>query len=503
MQKPRTVSATTLPQVAAVPRPPMSGVAAAALHHRSYHVAVTASSRPRRVSLNAPRHVPKYIFTEPTSVPWPRSLRGAHDICATVSHSRQRTLCKTSEDSVLKARPRTVSAADSAKVLAIRGVPFAADKLGTGKDEDSSQLNDGFDGGLSSSTLTTCSPKGPRHQPIQPGRMLKLQLDTAAIEDELKLSANSKSATAVSPTTPRPEKLAAYHALRLLFVPIWKLYRFHKQMVRATAIVAKHVLLKVHWRRHRRSERATDTFLHLLRIPRTKLRCAAHLLEGRVVRIQRAFRRHRARVQAVVELNYRKVRRDVEEAYWEAVVTQHEAELAVQQRPFSPVPKAVREVFGARAEARARFGSIQRRTCLLSSAEKSSYDAAAPSCELDVYSFHMIGRLPESLLRFEMTSAVFAQLRRSAARAHLMDDFSETRARRAGMESLMEPGDITPTNTAFVRSRGKCRAQMPRFLPESVYAAILNNTCYLTSLMRDDRKLRAHLRQREHHLESY
>lgn len=466
-------------------------------------MAVTASSRQRRVSLNAPRHVPKYIFTEPASVPWSRSLRGAHDICATVSHSRQRKLSKTSEGSVLQARPRTFSAADSEKVLATRGVPFAADKLGTGKDEALLQLNDGFDGGLSTSTLTTCSPKGSRHRPSQPGRMLKLQLDATAIEDELKLSANSKSANTVSSKTPRPDKFAAYHTLRLLFVPIWKRYRFHKQMVWATAIVAKHVLLKVHWRRQRRSERATDTFLHVLRIPRTKLRCAAHLLEGQVVRIQRAFRRHRARVQAVVELNYRKVRRDVEEAYWEAVVTQHEAELAVQQRPFSPVPKAVREVFGARAEARARFGSIQRRTSLLSSAGNSSYDTAVPSNELDVYNFHMIGRLPGSLLRFEMTSAVFAQLRRSAARAHLMDDFSETRARRAGMGGFMEHGDIAPTNTAFVRSRGKCRAQLPCFLPESVYAAILNNTCYLTSLMRDDRKLRAHLRQREHHLESY
>lgn len=494
---------TTLPQVVAVPRPPMSGSAGAAPHGRSYKVAITASNRPRRVSLNAPRHVPKYIFTEPASVPWPRSLRGAHDIYAGVLHSRQRTLRKTSDGSGSQAHPPSVSAADSEKELAIQDAPFAADKLGTRKDEDLSQLNDGFDGGLSSSTLTTYSPKGRRHRSSQSGCMLRLQLDTASIEDELRWSANSQSANAVSHTTLRPDKFAAYHTLRLLFVPIWKLYRFHKQIVWATAIVAKYVLLKVHWRRQRRSERATDTFLHVLRIPRTKLRCAAHLLEGRVVRIQRAFRCHRVRVQAVVELNYRKLRRDVEEAYWEAVVVQHEAELAVQQRSFSPVPKASREVFGGRAEARARFGLTQRGTSLPGSAGNSSYDAAVPSYELDVYNFHMIGRLPESLLRFEMTSAVFAQLGRSAVRAHLMDDFSETRARRTGMEEFMRSGDITPTNTTFMRSRGKCRAQLPRFLPESVYTAILNNTCYLTSLMRDDRKLRAHLRQREHHLELY
>ncbi|GET93096.1 hypothetical protein, conserved [Leishmania tarentolae] len=503
MQKPRNASATTLPQVVAVPRPPMPGASLAAPERHSYQGGMTTSDRSRRGLLQAPMHMPKYIYTEPASVPWSRSLRSTYDICATVPHNRQRKLKKTSEGPVLQECPQIVSAEEYEKLFALGCASFAANKLSMVKDEDLSQMNDGFGGGLSSSTLDPWSPRAPRHQSSQPSCMPRLQLDTAAIEDELSWLTNSKSENAVNNTNPQLDKFAAYHTLQLLFVPIWKLYRFRKQMAWATAIVAKYVLVKVHLRRQRRSEWAIDTLLHVLRIPRTKLRCAAHLVEQRVVRIQRSFRRHRARVHAVVELNYRKVRRDVEKAYWDTIVAQREAELAVQQRSFSPLPKVKRKVAGPRPERRTRFGPIHFLTGPLSSGGNSSSRASAPSYELDVYSFHTIGRLPESLIRFETASAVFAQLRRSAARAHLMDDFSETRARRAAMKGHTYGGDATPTKMVLVHTRGKCRAQLPRFLPDSVYTAILNNTCYVTSLMRGDPMLRAHLRQREHHLESY
>ncbi|KAG5489912.1 hypothetical protein JKF63_00029 [Porcisia hertigi] len=81
-----------------------------------------------------------------------------------------------------------------------------------------------------------------------------------------------------------------------------------------------------------------------------------------------------------------------------------------------------------------------------------------------------------------------------------MDDFSKTRARCEDTEGLLESSDITPIQASPVRNKGKSRAQLPHFLSDSVYVTIMNNTCYLTSLMRGDQMLRAHLARREQNL---
>ncbi|CAJ1012508.1 hypothetical protein Q4I28_007821 [Leishmania naiffi] len=503
MQKRRTASATVLPQEVVVPHPPMSGTSAAVPRHRSYQANTTASSRPRHVSLNPPRHVPRCIFTAPTSVPWACTLRRSDDIFASISRSRQRHPRKAGGgDPLPLVKSSAVPSAEKEKSLAVHCAPFGEKKLSMEGGEDSSHLNGIFDGGLSSSTLVAWPPKEPRRLSSQLGRSLRLKLDTAAIEEELGCSTNSPLENTVSLTDSQLVKFAAYDTLRLLFLPIWKLYRFHKQMVQTMAIVAKYAHPKIFQRRQRCNERTPGTILPKLRIPHTKLRWAAYFLETQAVCIQSAFRRHRARVQAVVELNYRKVRRDVEEAYWATVVAQREAELTQQQYPFNALSNAVRQVIEASAESKMRTDTTTHRTNLLTPAANSTPATEVPSYELDVYNFFMIGRLPESLLRFETTSAVFAQLRRSAARAHLIDDFSSTRAQRSAKEELRKPNDIPSTHKPVV-CRRKCHAQLPHFLPESVYVAILNNTCYMTSLMRDDRMLRAHLHQQKHPLEPY
>ncbi|KAK7197229.1 hypothetical protein NESM_000668800 [Novymonas esmeraldas] len=508
MHKPRSASVSALPSVMA-PHPPSAG-APTAPRRRTYNGDLrssSSSSRPRQVSLAAPRHVPKYVFTAPAPIPWPRTLRGARDVfAATVSYNRPRQPSKAGEGALLQpVRPQSVaSAADPARHPAAHRVSFAADKVGGDSDEDAALFGDTFDGGLSCSSLAGWSARGSRRPSSHLGRSMKLQLDAAAIEDELGWSTNSRSlSVGGAAANALQAKFAAFDTLRLLLVPIWKLYRFHKQMVRATATVAKYVLRKVHRRRQRRNERAADAILCVLQNPRTRLRCAAHLLGARAALIQRAFRRHRQRVQAVVELNYRKMRRDAEEAYWAAVVAQRKAELAEQPLTSTAVARAVREVVEATAEVRTRFGTIHRRSTLLHDAATAAAEAAR-NYELDVYNFYMIGRLPESLLRFETASAVFAHLRRSAVRAHLMDDFSATRARRAAMEGFLEPDDLaTPIHAPPTRRGGKSRAMLPHFLPESVYSVILDNTCYVTSIIRDDKMLRAHLRQRAHPLEAY
>lgn len=353
------------------------------------------------------------------------------------------------------------------------------------------------DGGLSTSVAEmdladTSSRRPSSHQQ----RALRLVLDRDTRDEASALTAY---------TSPNIAIFAAYDTLKLLFIPVWRRHRYHRQLARATAIVAKFVLAKVHARRQRQRVRAADAIINVLRAPRTILLCATRQLEVRAVRIQRAYRLHRRSVQAVVELNYRKVRRDVEKAYWAAVVAQRETELAAQELPTSAVAKAVQEVLEAKREVHTRFGVVKRASLLGSFSGAAGAAAAAralapTSYELDVYNYYMIGRLPESTLRSEIAAAVFAHTRRSAERARLLDDLCTPK----------HPKSTSVKSVSTIRKGSAARlpkahsvAHLPRFLPQSVYTSIMNNTCYMTSLMRDDAMLRAHLKPRTSLLEPY
>ncbi|KPI88210.1 hypothetical protein ABL78_2714 [Leptomonas seymouri] len=303
---------------------------------------------------------------------------------------------------------------------------------------------------------------------------------------------------------------AAYDTLRLLLIPLWKRYRYRKQLARATATVANFVLAKVRVRRRRQEQQAADTILCVLRAMRTKMLCAVHQLEIRVVRIQRAYRLHRRAVQAVVELNYRKVRRDIEKAYWATIVAQREAEL-VQKPPISAVSRAVQAVLDARDETQKDLETIRRPSAVSSAGVPK---APAPvSYELGVYNYYLAGRLPETMLRLEITSAVFAHTRRLAERACLLDamctpkrkkrtDASDAASRPSAAAAPAADGSAGRGSKTRAR-KTSCTVRLPHFLPENVYTSILNNACYTTSLMRGDEMLRAHLKPRGSFLEPY
>ncbi|KPA79861.1 hypothetical protein ABB37_04940 [Leptomonas pyrrhocoris] len=304
---------------------------------------------------------------------------------------------------------------------------------------------------------------------------------------------------------------AAYGTLRLLLLPLWRRYRYRKQLARATATVAKFIVAKVHARRRRQERRAANAILRLLRAPRTRLLSVAHELEMRVVCIQRAYRLHRRSVQAVVELNYRKVRRDEEKEYWAKVVAQREAELAEQPPPTGAVAKAIQEVLEAKRAIHTRFDAFKHASTV---SPASAPAAPVPSrYELDVYNYYMIGRLPETMLRLEITSAVFAHTRRSAERACLLDDLCVPRhkkrtdarcvADRVSAAAAAAAAAVAAPKSTAMTKKAKCGASLPHFLPKSVYTSILNNTCYTTSLMRNDAMLRAHLKPRNSSLEPY
>lgn len=472
MQKQRSASTVAaLPPV--MPCPPTSG----APRRRTYHSDGLAASGARRVTLAASRHVPRYVFSPPSPVPWRRTLRGAREFFVGSSSG--------------PSRPRRVSRL----ATAVPGEPAARPEA-ENDNEAASPLNCGFGGVVLSSTFVPWSPKMSHRSPP------KLRLNPVAIEDELDTSNHSQHTNAVAAPKPVLTVAAARSTLRRLFLPVWRLYRFRRQKAEATATVAKYVGSRVHDSRLNRNEEAARVARQVLCGMSLRLRCSVPQLEARVVRIQRAFRRHRQRVEAVVELNVLKMRRDVEKAYWAAAVARREVELSTQEHPSSAVERAVRELLEARAEIQTRFGTVRRHSTLLdATARPTGSTGKSPSYELDVYNYYMVGPLPESLLRYEVTTAVAAHLRRSAARAMLMDDFSLTRARRAAMGDFLRD-DATPIQTP-VRRGAKSRALLPHFLHADVYERILDNTCYITSMMRNDPMLRAHLRGHEEALESY
>lgn len=481
-------------------------------------------------TLSQPKGPARLSLASQTFVPWSQTLRSSQPMYVSVPGfgTTRRSPSKTAAPRHLpEIRPRAVSAAAvivftqttplplPPATAAARGLvrqkssAMAPRTLLDVEGVSTSAVAAMEEGGLSTSLVEVSASsfeasQRHRHRPLH----FLLDADT---RDEV--------AASTAYTSPNAVIFAAYDTLRLLLVPLWWRYRYHKLLARATATVAKFVLAKVHGRRCRQRQRAADAIFYVLRSPRTQLLCAARQLQIRVVRIQRAYRLHRRCVQAVVELNCRKVRRDVEKTYWTAVVSRREMELAAQKPPTSAVAKAIQEVLEAKRDVHTRFGTV-RCPSLVSSvastpAANSKAAAAAASAsiptsyELDVYNYYMIGRLPESMLRFEIASAVFAHTRRSAERACLLDDLCTPKhPKRSGVDektsrasaaggglALKSPNATTPKTRSVAR--------LPRFFSESVYTSILNNTCYMTSLMRDDAMLRAHLKPHASLLEPY
>jgi hypothetical protein len=474
-------------------------------------------SAARVCALNVPKSTARSSLTFPAFVPWDRSLRSSQPtyIPGPGFGPTRRSSSKSSTQALPKIVPRTAASNSGAAPVTVASTtkptplpPFQAltavprgparRRSGAAGPHSLSDMEDVStavaveEGGLSTSSAVSPSFSTPPRRPsAHVNHTLHIILGADARDEAAALTAY---------TSPNVAVFAAYDALRLLLIPLWWRYRYHKQLARATATVSKFVLAKVHEWRRRRKQRAADAILCLLQAPRTQLLCAAWQLELRVVRIQRAFRVHRRLVQAVVELNYRKIRRDVEKAYWAAVVAQREAELAAQAPTTSAVAKAVQAVLDAKYEVHTRFGTVRRSSLVGGGASPTAAAAAAAttpapaSYELDVYNYYMIGRLPESTLRLEIASAVFAHTRRSAERARLLDELctpkqSQRRDAKSGLKAQ------TP--------RLRCQAQLPRLLPESMHTSIMNNTCYMTSLMRDDAMLRAHLKPRPSLLEPY
>lgn len=282
--------------------------------------------------------------------------------------------------------------------------------------------------------------------------------------------------------------------LRQLLLPLWRLFRYRKKRQAALKILTaplKTVARRVLFRLHRGIDGPGG---NIFAPPAFSLTAVVELLLQRIGQVQSAYRRHRLQLMAVTELNLRKVRQS-EAAYWTAVVKQREAELA-KTAATSAVAKAVRELMEGPPKVKSRGGRVYRtpNTALAS--------AARPTYELDVYTYYMIGPLPESLVRYETMTAVFTELQRSAQQACLADQLSAQAAEQQQVSSSRR-NRSSPKPGGVARKLVSAKARCPRLLTKEIHSRIIDNTCYISSILRDDAMLRAHLRGRTNCLSVY
>ncbi|RNF08941.1 uncharacterized protein Tco025E_07064 [Trypanosoma conorhini] len=218
----------------------------------------------------------------------------------------------------------------------------------------------------------------------------------------------------------------AVETLERLFLPCWRLY-MHLKKLRTKPVKVYKGSVRVPSRRRRRvNDVAIEVIRAFLcngwRLPLMEFR----RWKGEVVKIQRVFRRHKLCVDARVELNYRKVRAELEQAYWEKVAEAHEQALE---------------------DGLARNDDNSE-------------------AEMGVANFFLVGPLPEVFLRRELRSALYLQ------EYHLLQESSEQ-----------------PDRTFF--------------LPTSTCYAVLDNVCYITSVVRSSQILQSHLLGREKKIAAY
>ncbi|KEG14229.1 hypothetical protein DQ04_00571240 [Trypanosoma grayi] len=253
---------------------------------------------------------------------------------------------------------------------------------------------------------------------------------TLAKETEENVDANSDSvastvkslvANDVNPREPQLEDVLrsalgqrALETLQRLFLPRWRLYMHLIGRSRKPA-VAKATPQR---RRSPVREVMINVILLFLRSERLLPLVEFRRWKAAVTKIQRAFRQYKKCLEARVELNYLKLRSDVEQQYWMDVAKSCERET---------------EELGVR-------------------------NNSVNDCELDVADFYLAGPLPESMLRRELHTALRCHLRRTL-------------------------GAVVSQQSSV-------------FLPMSSYYAVLDNACYITSVMRNSQTLRSHLCRR-------
>lgn len=277
----------------------------------------------------------------------------------------------------------------------------------------------------------------------------------------------------------RREEAAA--TLQRLLVPLWRLH-VHKRWCRAVAVVRRCFVAAALRRRERQRHEATDLLLSALcsRIPMPMPQALAQL-RCYVINIQRSLRRHLLRLHAAVELNVKKVRRDVEPAYWADVVRTREDELVRQDdAKLASMPALYELIINQQQSENSARKRLERPRHHSATVARSSY-------ELDVYNFYMAGPMPEVLLRLEIRRALEVHLRRAAVMAVGADAARPSRHTRSSVGVAERAG-------------GVCRrghVSVPVFLPAKTYWAIMDNVCFVAGQFRDDSGLFAHLRARK------
>lgn len=289
---------------------------------------------------------------------------------------------------------------------------------------------------------------------------------------------------------------AAYHTLTQLFLPMWRRHAARRRWDRAIETMRRYVPRAVRRRRAQKRAAAANLIHGALAFRVTALMYAVRELATRVCVVQRVYRRHQQRVAAVIELNLRKIRRDVEARYWSEVVARREAELDALAEA-SHLAEEVRSA--ATKEPTTR--STSTRVTTTSATRRHLQQPSNVSYELDVYNYFMIGPLPETILKSELRFALYAHLRRTMHNARDVSSYEWLCKQRE--ESVPAHDGQSAGCGSRGRSAKRAGTVMPTFLPSAVYIAVMDNTCFVASQIRDDPMLRAHLRGRARNIVVY